>query len=106
VLPPPDASQINLGTEYVAPRTELEHALAGIWADVLKAERVGIHDNFFSLGGHSLSAARVITSLNHELGREIPLWALFDTLTVEGLSNYILTKIEAESHEYLEEAFS
>ncbi|WKB56059.1 non-ribosomal peptide synthetase [Eleftheria terrae] len=95
-LPPPDASQINLGTEYVAPRTEIERTLAEIWADVLKVERVGIHDNFFSLGGDSLSAARVVNWLNYELGIEIPLLAMFKSPTVEGLCDYVLTQIEAD----------
>ena len=44
---------------YVAPRTDLERRLAAVWADVLGVDRIGVHDNFFVLGGNSLRAVRV-----------------------------------------------
>ena len=56
-LPAPEAGDAE---SYVAPRTPTEEVLARVWADVLKLERVGIHDNFFDLGGMSLSAMRVV----------------------------------------------
>ena len=58
-LPAPEADAVVRG-EYVAPRTPVEEMLAGIWAEVLKLERVGVQDNFFELGGHSLLAIRVM----------------------------------------------
>jgi amino acid adenylation domain-containing protein/non-ribosomal peptide synthase protein (TIGR01720 family) len=54
----------DLGARYVAPRTPVEHVLAGIWADVLGLERVGVHDNFFELGGDSILSIRVIARAN------------------------------------------
>src|SRR5439155_763286 len=58
-LPAPDRST-GLKTTYVAPRTPTEEILAGIWAEILGRERVGVEDNFFELGGHSLMAMQVV----------------------------------------------
>ena len=60
-LPAPDGKREEAG--YVAPRTEMEAAVAAIWAAVLKLDRVGVHDNFFAIGGHSLLAVTVIERL-------------------------------------------
>ena len=59
-LPAPDQSSPELGASYVAPRTAEEELIAEIWAEVLKVDKVGIHDNFFDLGGHSLKATQVV----------------------------------------------
>jgi acyl carrier protein len=75
----------------VPPRTPVEEAVAAIWADLLKQERVGIRDNFFALGGHSLLAAQVVARLRVAFGLEIPLRALFETPTVAGLAERIDT---------------
>ena len=87
-LPAPD----YLGSEkaYVAPRTPNEQALAGIWAEVLKLDQIGIHDNFFDLGGHSLLATQVISRVKKTLDADIPLRALFESPTVAGLSALIV----------------
>src|SRR5262249_15934002 len=58
-LPAPDGVRPELAAGYVAPRTTTEELLAGIWADVLGIDRVGVHDDFFELGGHSLLATQV-----------------------------------------------
>ncbi|MEC4875789.1 non-ribosomal peptide synthetase [Pseudomonas sp. NC26] len=74
---------------YLAPRDELEGVLAGIWADVLKAERVGVHDNFFELGGHSLLATQIASRVQKQLRLNVPLRAMFECGTVEELAEYV-----------------
>jgi acyl carrier protein len=71
---------------YVAPRTDTETVVARIWAEVLKKERVGTTDNFFALGGHSLSAIRVLGKLSREFKLRLPLRAIFESPTVAALS--------------------
>ncbi|MBK5007741.1 non-ribosomal peptide synthetase [Pseudomonas sp. S32] len=74
---------------YQPPRTALEETLAGIWADVLKAERVGVHDNFFELGGHSLLATQIASRVQKQLQLNVPLRAMFECSTVEELAVYV-----------------
>jgi amino acid adenylation domain-containing protein len=84
-LPSPHERSIELG-EYVAPRSELERALADIWAEVMRVDTVGIDDNFFELGGHSLLATRVTSRMREVLGIDVLLRTLFDAPTVERLA--------------------
>ncbi|HSS47862.1 MAG TPA: amino acid adenylation domain-containing protein, partial [Thermoanaerobaculia bacterium] len=71
---------------YAAPRTPTEELLAGIWADLLQVERVGIHDDFFAAGGHSLLATRLVARLRAPFGCEPPLAALFENPTLAGFA--------------------
>jgi acyl carrier protein len=77
--------------EYVAPQTELEEQLVSIWCELLDLDRVGIHDNFFDLGGHSLMAIRAVSRI-HELSKlELSVASLFEHSTIAGLAEYIET---------------
>src|SRR5262249_16262732 len=89
-LPAPDQARPELDKAFVAPRSPVEEALAGIWAEALKLERVGIHDNFFELGGHSLLAARVMSQIHSSLQVNVPLRMLFEQPTVARLADAIL----------------
>ena len=72
----------DLDTLFVAPRTPAEQSLSQLWAEVLCLDQVGIHDNFFDLGGHSLSASRVISWAIKTFQIDLPLTAVFDAPTV------------------------
>ncbi len=85
-LPAPDASAAAEADVYVAPRTQTEEVLAGIFAEVLRIDRVGARDDFFALGGHSLIATRVVSRVREALGVDLPLRALFDGPRVESLA--------------------
>ena len=62
-----------LQNEYVAPRNEIEQAIAGIWQSLLGVEKTGIHDNFFEAGGHSLLATRVVSAIRKQLNAELSI---------------------------------
>lgn len=92
---------------FVAPRTELEEELAGIWAEVLKVERVGISDNFFDLGGHSLLATRLIFQLREHFHVDVPLRALFEAPTIAALAPVIVqSQIEQVDSEDMAQALT
>ncbi|MCP4465441.1 MAG: amino acid adenylation domain-containing protein, partial [Halieaceae bacterium] len=75
---------------YVEPRTKIEMQLVAIWSEVLGVERIGIHDDFFALGGHSLIATRVVARVRDLLGHALPLRALFNQPTVAGLASLLV----------------
>ncbi|MFM7173597.1 MAG: phosphopantetheine-binding protein, partial [Caldilinea sp.] len=83
-LPAPESA--TPAESYVAPRTASERSLAEIWQQVLRVAQVGVQDNFFGLGGHSLLATQVLSRIRQQLSVELPLRALFEAPTVEGLA--------------------
>ncbi len=85
-LPAPDQSRPELEHSYTAPRTPVEALLANIWAEVLKLDKIGIHDNFFQLGGHSLMATQVVSRVRQAFQVELPVRALFEAPTVAELA--------------------
>jgi amino acid adenylation domain-containing protein len=83
-LPSPESAAA--AAEYVAPRNAVEATLAGIWAEVLRRERIGVNDDFFSVGGHSLLGTRVVARIREVLDGEITVVSLFDHPTIAGLA--------------------
>ncbi|HEY0603235.1 MAG TPA: amino acid adenylation domain-containing protein [Herpetosiphonaceae bacterium] len=83
-LPAPDQVRQSQAA-FVAPRTPAEKIVAGIWADILRVEQVGVHTAFFALGGHSLLATQVMSRVRKTFNVELPLRTLFEAPTVAGL---------------------
>ncbi|WNG94487.1 non-ribosomal peptide synthetase [Mycobacterium sp. ITM-2016-00318] len=90
-LPAPD----YFGGHYRAPGSPIEELVAGIYADILDVERVGVDDSFFELGGDSLSTMRLIAAVNTTLDYDLPVRALFDAPTVRGLIHQLGTHATA-----------
>ncbi|MFI9210936.1 amino acid adenylation domain-containing protein [Streptomyces sp. NPDC053253] len=95
-LPEPEGDRPDTDDEYVAPRTEVERIIAGIWGEVLGLDRIGVHDNFFHLGGHSLLATRVINQIDLLTGLEVSLRKFFLTPTVAEVSAHVLELLALE----------
>ncbi|HEU5132645.1 MAG TPA: non-ribosomal peptide synthetase, partial [Pyrinomonadaceae bacterium] len=85
-LPAPEFDVVD---EYVAPRDAVEELIAGIWAEVLELERVSVNDDFFALGGHSLTATQVMARLFDVFQVDLGLRSLFETPTVAGLAQSV-----------------
>ncbi len=81
-LPPPVPQAGPLRAEHVAPRSDLERTLAGLWRQVLQQPDIGVHDDFFDLGGHSLLGIQLLGLTEQRLGRSLPLKALFEAPTI------------------------
>jgi len=97
-LPVPEQTIANtLTTSYVAPRNTVEDVLAGIWAKAFNQPRIGIHDKFFDLGGHSLMATQLIARIQQAFQVQVPLRSLFDTPTIAGLAEQIDASLRAGS---------
>jgi len=88
-LPAPGGERPELAAGYVAPRTQTEEVLTGIWEQVLGVDRVGIYDNFFELGGHSLLATQVVSRIRDVVGDIVSLSSVFELKTVAGLASVI-----------------
>jgi amino acid adenylation domain-containing protein len=89
VLPAPDAQDLVLAEDVVEPRNGRERALVEIWKRLLGLERVGVHDNFFALGGQSLLAVQFVWEVHQAFGVEIALRDVFEKPTVAGLAGVV-----------------
>jgi amino acid adenylation domain-containing protein len=102
-LPLPDEGTVLREDGYVAPRTQVEERVAGILAPLLGLERVGVLDNFFTLGGHSMLGTQLITRLREAFSVQLALRTIFETPTVAGLSaeieRLLLRRLEAMSED-------
>lgn len=81
--------QLAMDTPYTAPRNEIEELLESIWKEVLQLKKVGVHDDFIALGGHSLAAIRVTARINEEIEVNFALNKVFELPTIEAYSNFI-----------------
>jgi amino acid adenylation domain-containing protein len=88
-LPAPNGAGHETDGPYVAPRSELERLIADVWREALGVERVGVGDNFFNLGGHSLLLIRVNNHLRESLRMELPVVELFKYPTVSALAEHL-----------------
>jgi len=93
-LPVPDFDA-HSRPSFVAPRNEVEEALAQIWKRVLHLERIGIHDDFLHRGGDSLSATRMVAQVNRAFGVALPLRAFFDDPTIASLAGLLSEHISS-----------
>lgn len=87
-LPAPESS-VQSGEAYLAPRTAVEAQMVLIWQDILGVTRVGVRDNFFEIGGHSLRATVLVSRIHKELGCSISLREVFQSPTVESLAQLV-----------------
>jgi aspartate racemase len=85
-LPAPDDVARESQASYVPPRNELEERIARVWREVLGVERVGVHDSFFDLGGHSLLLLQAVSRLQEALGHDLPKGLMFEHPTVASLA--------------------
>ncbi len=84
-------------SDFRQARTPVEEVLCGIWAEVLRVERVGINDNLFELGGHSLLGTQIISRVREAFQVEVPLRVLFESPTVEALADHLEMMLKSEA---------
>ncbi|MBD2435868.1 non-ribosomal peptide synthetase [Nostoc sp. FACHB-110] len=93
----PEQGQLDLTQTYVAPASELEQIITNIWQELLHIEKVGIHHNFFDIGGHSLLMVQVHNKLQTALNREISMLDLFQYPTISKFAKYLTQKSDNKS---------
>ncbi len=94
-LPAPIGDAIA-NSDYLAPSTPIEIALAQLWSELLGTEKIGLRDNFFAMGGHSLLATRLLVATRDTLGVEMSLRDIFKAPTIEKMLALIFAKIEED----------
>ena len=88
-LPEPDRRRTGPPGSLIAPRTEIEGTIAQAWREVLRLNEVGVEDNFFDLGGHSLLLVQVQTRLRDTLGQEVPIVEMFQYPTIRTMATHV-----------------
>ena len=99
---PPGTGTVRLagrGAAYVAPRDRLERDLVEIWRELLEVDEIGIDDNFFALGGHSLQATRLVARLRSAYGVQLAVSSLFERPTVAGVAERLRGLLAGEERE-------
>ena len=92
----PGFERPKLETDYVAPRTEVERILAGFWSDLLGVAEIGVEDDFFALGGHSLIAVRLFAMIRRQWKLDFPISVLFEAPTIARCAALIAERIGPE----------
>jgi amino acid adenylation domain-containing protein len=88
-LPAPTYGNVSEGKDFAAPHTETEKAIADIWSKLMKLERIGIHDDFFDFGGHSLMAMKMVSQIEERFGVNLPLAEFLEEPTIAGLAKKV-----------------
>ncbi len=88
-LPDPEDTVLIGCSDYVAPRNAIEEKLVLIWQEILGAQTIGIKDNFFTLGGHSMKAAKLVSEINHEFKVRLNLESIFTDPRIENIADRI-----------------
>ena len=96
-LPAPDLSSFAQENEYIPPRDRAEETLANIWSEILNLPKIGVHDDFFDLGGHSLLAIVLMSKIEQEFGKQLPLSTLLSNRSIAALAQQIEGNQEAHS---------
>ncbi|MBS1525465.1 MAG: amino acid adenylation domain-containing protein [Bacteroidetes bacterium] len=91
-------AEIQLKETYAAPQTESEKLLADIWSQVLKIGQVGVQDNFFDIGGHSLLAVQIMSRIEKKTGKKFPIATLFRFPTIASLGAFLDEEEEKDYH--------
>jgi len=102
MLPPPDVGTA-IKVEYKAPENTMEESVLKIWSEVLGIEKIGVNDNFFEIGGHSLKATIIASRIHKELQVELPLKELFKSPTISEISEY-LSKADRNKYSSIEKS--
>ena len=95
-LPPPEETIAQSVADLVVPRTPLEAELAVAWETVLGLKNIGITDNFFTLGGHSLSGLRLVNRISEKVGFPVPLTIVFEAPTIAEMAERLETKYRVQ----------
>jgi hypothetical protein len=103
-LPAPEGNREE--GNYEAARTPVEEKLCGLWSEALRLERVGVRDNFFDLGGHSLLGTRLISQVREVFQLDLPLRTLFERPTVAEFAQVIEQSQDGQQHPYIPEIHS
>jgi amino acid adenylation domain-containing protein len=96
-LPAPESLHLQKRAAYVMPQTESEQLIAGVWQEMLQLEKVGIHDNFFDLGGNSLLAIKTQVKLQEILDQEILIVEVFNYPTIHSFAKYLSQEQNAKT---------
>jgi thioesterase domain-containing protein/acyl carrier protein len=100
-LPEPEAADLEDSENHVAPRNTTEMILEGIWAELLGLAQVGVRSNFFDLGGHSLSAIKLVGRIKEAFGQSLPAAMVFERPTIEDMASYLHQHNAVDRHQLL-----